>query len=132
MSLSFVHARLATAMIMFAVVAGVWGLVEYFRKHAVTPNYWGIIVVGNLLAVGQGILGLILALQGGSPARGAIHILYGIVALSWIPVINIVSGYANRDKVAVRETLIVALVSLFEAGIALRAITTATVAGGSF
>lgn len=132
MSLSFLHGRLATAMILFAVVAGIWGLVEYFRKHEVTPNYWGIIVVGNLLAVGQGILGLVLALQGGSPARGIIHILYGIVALSWIPLINFVNGLVNRDKVAVRETLVVALVSLFEAGIALRAITTATVAGGSF
>jgi len=119
-------------MIMFAVIAGIWGLVEYFRKHAVSPNYWGIIVVGNLLAVGQGLIGLVLALQGGSPARGIIHILYGVVALSWIPLINFVSGYANRNKVAVRETLIVALVSLFEAGIALRAITTATTAGSGF
>jgi hypothetical protein len=119
-------------MVLFAAAAGVWGLIEYVRKQAVSPSYWGIVVVGNLLAVGQGLIGLILALQGGSPARGIIHILYGIVALSWIPLINFVSGYVNRDKLPRRETLVVALVSLFQAGIAFRAITTATVAGSGF
>jgi hypothetical protein len=118
-------------MVLFAALAGVYGLVEYFRKQSVSPNYWGIIVVGNLLAVGQGILGVILALGGGQPARGIIHILYGVVALSWIPMINFVSGIANKNKEARRETLVVALVSLFQAGIALRAITTATLAGPS-
>jgi hypothetical protein len=52
--------------------------------------------------------------------------------LSWIALINFVSGVANKEKNARRETLIVALVSLFQAGIALRAITTATVAGPGF
>ncbi len=132
MDLSFLHARLATAMVLFAVLAGVYGLFEYFRKQGVTSNYWGIVVVGNLLALGQAILGAILALGGGQPARGITHILYGIVALSWIAMINFVSGFANKDKNARRETLIVALVSLFQAGIALRAITTATVAGSGF
>jgi hypothetical protein len=127
--LSFLHGRLATAMVLFALIAGVYGLVEYFRKHAVSPSYWGIIVVGNLLAVGQGVIGAILAIGGGQPARGLIHILYGVVALSWIPIINLMNGLANKDKTPLRETLIVALVSLFEAGIALRAIATATGAG---
>jgi hypothetical protein len=116
-------------MVLFAALAGVYGMVEYFRKQSVSPNYWGIIVVGNLLAVGQGILGVVLALGGGLPARGMIHILYGVVALSWIPLINLVSNFVNKDKEARRETLLVALVSLFQAGIALRAITTATQAG---
>lgn len=132
MGLDFLHGRIATAMVLFAAIAGVWGLVEYFRKHAVSPSYWGIIVVGNLLAVGQGILGTILALGGGQPARSWIHILYGVVALMWIPIINFMSSLANKEHSAVRETLIVALVSLFEAGIALRAITTATNAGPGF
>lgn len=129
MDLSFLHARLATALVLFAALAGVYGLVEYFRRQSVSPNYWGIIVVGNLLAVGQGILGVILALGGGQPMRGIIHIIYGVVALSWIPMINFVSSVVNKEKQARRETLLVALVSLFQAGIAWRAITTATVAG---
>lgn len=130
MSLTFLHDRLATAMILFAAIAGIWGLVEYFRKHGVSPNYWGIIVVGNLLAVGQGLIGVILAAGGGQPARGIVHIIYGVVALSWIPMINFFNGLVNKEKDPRREVLMVALVSLFEAGIAWRAITTATAAGG--
>ncbi len=119
-------------MVLFAALAGVYGLVEYFRKQSVSSNYWGIVVVGNLLALGQAIIGVILAVGGGQPARGITHILYGIVALSWIAMINFVSGLVNKDKNALRETLVVALVSLFQPGIALRAITTATVAGPGF
>ena len=128
----FLHGRIATAMVLFAAAAGVWGLVEYFRKHEVSPSYWGIIVVGNLTAVAQGILGLILAIGGGQPARAWIHILYGIVALMWIPLINFFNGMGHKEQAGTRETLIVALVSLFEAGIALRAITTATTTGPGF
>ena len=123
-SLQFLHGLLSRAILMFAVIAGVYGLVEYFRKHVVTPSYWGVIVVGNLAAVAQGILGLILALSGKQPAQW-VHILYGVVALMWIPIINLINQLANDGEHNRRETLIVALVSLFEAGIVLRAITTA-------
>jgi len=123
-SLQFLHGLLSRAILMFAVIAGVYGLVEYFRKHVVTPSYWGVIVVGNLAAVAQGILGLILALSGKQPAQW-VHILYGVVALMWIPIINLINQLANDGEHNRRETLIVALISLFQAGIALRAITTA-------
>ena len=123
-SLQFLHGLLSRALLLFAVVAGVYGLIEYFRKQLVSPNYWGIIVVGNLAAVGQGIIGLILALAGQQPAEW-VHILYGVVALMWIPIISLTNQLINNNEHNRRETLIVALVSLFEAGIALRAITTA-------
>ncbi len=123
-SIQFLHGLLARALLLFTVIAGVYGLVEYYRKHVVTPSYWGIIVVGNLAAVAQGVLGLIMALSGKQPDQW-VHILYGVVALMWIPIINVVNHLANNDEHNRRETLIVALISLFEAGVALRAITTA-------
>jgi heme A synthase len=119
MSISFVHGRIATAIVLFTLAAGVYGLVEYFRKKPVSPNYWGVIVVGNLLAFVQGGLGVWMALSGLQPARW-VHILYGIVAVLWIPVIQ----FINRGRGGRQETLVCALVSLFEFGIALRAITT--------
>jgi hypothetical protein len=123
-SLQFLHGLLSRALLLFTVVAGGYGLVEYFRKQVINPSYWGVIVVGNLAAVGQGIIGLILALSGKQPEQW-VHILYGVVALLWIPIINLVNQLANNNEHNRRETLIVALISLFEAGIALRAITTA-------
>ena len=123
-SIQFLHGLLSRALVLFTVIAGVYGLVEYYRKQIVSPSYWGIIVVGNLAAVAQGVLGLTLALAGKQPAQW-VHILYGVVALLWIPIINYFNGQFNKHEHNRRETLIVALVSLFQAGIAIRAITTA-------
>lgn len=127
MDLSFIHARLATAMVIFAAIAGVWGLADYFRKRPISPNYWGVIVVGNLAALAQGAIGVWLAVQGRLETipRAPIHILYGIVLALWIPLIRFVNSYFNRDQSDRTETLLCGLISLFEAGIALRAITTA-------
>lgn len=120
MTLTFIHGRIASAMVLFAAIAGVWGLVGYFQRRSVTPNYWGVIVVGNLAALAQAAIGLTLALQGKSPDRGWVHVLYGVVLALWIPLIS----FFNRNREGRAELLTCALISLFEAGIAIRAITT--------
>ena len=120
MSIGFFHWRIATALILFTLIAGVYGLVEYLRKKPVSPNYWGVIVVGNLLALAQGALGAWMALNGARPER-TVHIIYGIVAVLWIPIIQ----FINRRRSGRDETLVCALVSLFEWLIALQAWATA-------
>jgi len=117
------HGVLSRAIVMFTAVAGIYGLYLYFRKQTVTPNYWGIIVVGNLLTLGQGAIGLVMALSG-AQTREWVHIVYGITAALWIPIINLLNQQFNKGEHNVRETLIVALVSLFQVGVALRAIGT--------
>src|SRR5512139_3141230 len=123
MTIPDIHGLLSRAIVMFAAVAGVYGLYLYFRKRPVTPNYWGIIVVGNLLTLGQGAIGLLMALSG-EQTREWIHILYGITAVLWIPIVNFINSQFNKGEHNVRETLIVALVSLFEMGVGFRAIGT--------
>ncbi len=123
MSLQPLHIVLSRAIMLFAAIAGVYGLIEYFRKRTISPSYWGVIVVGNLATLAQGALGLILALSGGQ-AREWTHILYGITAVLWIPLISMCNNQFNKGEHNVRETLIVALVSLFEMGVAIRAIST--------
>ena len=127
MSLAFVHGRIAMAMVLFTAVSAVYGLVEYFRKQPVSSNYWGVIVVGNLLALAQGALGawMGLASHGAVPARGWIHVLYGVVAALWIPIIQLgYNQFLKPGHARQQETLVCAIVSLFEFGIALRAMTT--------
>lgn len=123
MALQPLHVVLSRAIVMFATVAGVYGLYLYFRKQPVTPSYWGIIVVGNLMTLGQGAIGLLLALSGAQTSEW-IHILYGITAVLWIPIVSFINSQFNKGEHNVRETLIVALVSLFEVGVGLRAIGT--------
>jgi heme A synthase len=124
-SIAFVHGRIAMAMVLFTIASAVYGLVEYFRKKPVSPNYWGMIVVGNLLALGQGGIGAWMALDGATPARGWIHILYGVVAVLWVPLIQFADNQLLKEGHAKQqETLVCAIVSLFEFGIALRAMTT--------
>jgi heme A synthase len=120
MGLGFFHGRIATAFALFALIAGVYGLVEYVRKKQISPSYWGILVVGNLMAAAQGALGAWMALGGLRPERGGTHYLYGVVALLWIPLIP----FINKSLGGRHEMLICALVSLAEFGIALRAIVT--------
>ena len=117
------HGVLSRAIVMFAAVAGFYGLYLYFRKQTVTPSYWGIIVVGNLLTVAQGAIGLLMAFSGAQTGEWT-HILYGITAALWIPIISFVNQQFNKGERNVRETLIVALVSLFQVGVAIRAIGT--------
>ena len=117
------HGVLSRAIVMFAAVAGFYGLYLYFRKQTVTPSYWGIIVVGNLLTVAQGAIGLLMAFSG-AQTREWVHILYGVTAVMWIPIISFINQQFNKGERNVRETLIVALVSLFQVGVAVRAIMT--------
>jgi hypothetical protein len=117
------HGVLSRAIVMFAAVAGVYGLVLYFRKQTVTPNYWGVLVVGNLLTLGQGAIGVLMAFSGAQTGEWT-HILYGITAALWIPLISFINQQFNKGERNVRETLIVAVVSLFQVGVALRAIGT--------
>jgi hypothetical protein len=125
MGLESLHAVLSRAIVMFAAIAGGYGLFLYFRKQLVTPSYWGMIVVGNLTTLGQGVLGLLMALSGAQTGEWT-HILYGITALLWIPIIGFINNQFNKGERNGRETLIVALVCLFEMGVGLRAIGTGT------
>ena len=117
------HGVLSRAIVMFAAVAGFYGLYLYFRKQTVTPSYWGVIVVGNLLTLAQGAIGLLMAFSG-AQTREWVHILYGVTAVMWIPIISFINQQFNKGERNVRETLIVALVSLFEMGVGIRAIMT--------
>lgn len=117
------HGVLSRAIVLFAAAAGAYGLFLYFRKQTVSPSYWGIIVVGNLTTVGQAVTGLLMALSGSQTGEWT-HILYGITAALWIPIISFVNNQFNKGEHNVRETLIVALVSLFEMGVGIRGIGT--------
>lgn len=120
MTLTLIHNRVATTMTLFSVVAGIWGLVLYFRSRPMDGNYWGILATGELLFLAQAALGALLWLQGGRPGRG-IHLLYGLVAVLALPAVFAF----NRGRDDRMAALGYGLIMLFLAGISFRAISTA-------
>lgn len=120
MDLTFLHARIAVAAILFAAICGIWGVYNFLRKEGISGNYWGTLAIGELLMIAQGVLGVILWLEAHRPARPAIHILYGVVAIVTWPAAYIYTQ--GRDTH--RESLIYGVVGLFMVGVTVRALMT--------
>jgi hypothetical protein len=117
--LTVIHARLATTMVLFCLIAAGWGLVLYFRRRNIDGNFWGILATGELLILAQAALGLFLWARGAQPGR-SIHILYGVVAVLTIPAVyGFTKGRDDRPM-----ALTYALLLLFLVGISFRAMTT--------
>lgn len=120
MNLSVLHGNLANSVLLFMVIAGVWGIVTRFRNQSISGNYWGILAVGELLILGQGILGSYLWLIGERPGRMGVHILYGVVAVISLPAYYAITK-GRDDKYT---SLAYGFLCLFLAAISLRAVAT--------
>ncbi|MFQ5854251.1 MAG: hypothetical protein ACE5LU_01205 [Anaerolineae bacterium] len=119
MSLVELHAGLANTARLFALVVGLWALLNYVRRQGISPSYWGTLVIGELVLVAQALIGVVMYFQGGRPP-GIVHFLYGVlVLLIWPGVYAYTQGRDTR-----REALIYGLASLFLFGLAWRAINT--------
>ena len=119
-SLTFLHTTLATSAVMFLIVAGIWGIVGGLRKQQITGNYWGILAVGALLLLVQGILGGLLWFGGERPGRLSVHLLYGVLDAISLPAYYAISK--GRDDAS--ASLLYGILCVFLAGISLRAIVT--------
>jgi hypothetical protein len=120
MTFSMIHGTLANSVLMFMLIAGIWGIATRVRNQDITGNFWGILAVGELLVLAQGILGVYLWIIGERPGRMGVHILYGIVAVISLPAYYAISK-GRDDKYA---ALAYGLLCLFLAAISLRASVT--------
>jgi hypothetical protein len=120
MSLLFIHQRLAFSLMLFAVIAGVWGIVRYAMHRGVDGNYWSILAGAELLVLAQGIIGALLWIKGLRPAEG-IHLMYGAIGALVLPVYYGMS-HGEDDR---RAALMYGFLCLLVAGVTLRAISTA-------
>lgn len=120
MDLAQIHARLASTIVLFSLLGGAWCLIVAARRRPMEGSTWGILFVGEILFLAQGVIGLILVLDGQRPARG-LHFLYGIITALTLPAFYTISK--GRDDN--RAQWIYALLLFFVTLIGLRAITTA-------
>jgi hypothetical protein len=119
-TLTLLHARLLTTILLFFGALAIWGFFSYARGQGISGAYKGALAIGELLMIAELLLGVILFIGGDRPARPGIHILYGIVAVITVP-----GAFAyTRGRDGRWEQLIYVTVCLFLCGIALRALTT--------
>ena len=118
MPLSAIHLGLARACALFSLLIGLYGLWLFYRKQKVDGNFFGVMAVGELLYLAQGLVGALIYLGGRRPENfRSVHILYGIVLVITLP-----GAYAYlRGGDERRETLIYGFIGLFLAGVSLRA-----------
>jgi hypothetical protein len=114
-----IHGLLSNTAFLFTGIAGVWGALLYLRRRKVDGGYWGILAIGELLLLSQGVLGLLLVIDGARPDR-SVHFLYGVVAAITLPAYyGITRGRDDRTA-----ALIYGLLCFFLAAIASRAALT--------
>lgn len=97
------------------VIAGVWGLASAWFRKKVDGSYWGILAIGEILVLAQGVIGLALYLGGERPGRPEVHILYGIVAAITLPAYYALTKGRDDRNAAIMYGLLcffVAIISL--------------------
>lgn len=118
------HVRIGNSALLFMLIAGVWGLWRWRQHRSVDASYRGLLLVGELLLIAQGLVGAYMWLFLNRDAvlvRPAMHILYGILTVIALPAaFSFASGKIDGE----REQALYAFVCLFLAGLVWRAQTT--------
>lgn len=94
----FLHDRLAVALIVFAVLLGSWGTVQFLRSRSVSPSFRSAYLLLLGLTAGQGAAGA-LALTAYRP-RELLHVVYGVFALLFLPGVYFYAGRGSRVREA--------------------------------
>ena len=114
------HGRTATAIILYYTLVGLWGLWLGIRGRGPTPSFIGALVIAEIAAIGQGLLGVATLLFYRPPTQ-SLHVLYGFALALAIPLAATIVRTRERRT----ASLTFGLVALFAAGLAIRGMTTA-------
>lgn len=83
-ALDFVHSLGARALVLYAVLLGLWGTYSYFRRDSVSGGFRSsFLIMAGLVAV-QGAFGGIVFLASQRPQE-LLHVVYGIFAVLFLP-----------------------------------------------
>ena len=114
------HGRVATAIVLYLTVVGLWGVLLGVRGSGPTPSFVGALVVFEIAAIAQGLLGVAVFLFLRQPAQ-SLHVLYGFALSLALPL----AATLVRTRERRTASFTFGLVALFAAGLAIRGITTA-------
>jgi hypothetical protein len=113
------HGRVATAIVLYLTVVGLWGLVLGARGSGPTRNFIGALVIFEAAAIVQGLLGIVVFLA--RPPAQSLHVLYGFALVVALPL----AATLVRRREPRASSFAFGFMALFAAGLAIRGITTA-------
>ena len=97
--LTFLHARFALALLLFAALLGLWGSLSLLTRRRISPGYRSSYLLLIGLTAVQGVAGA-LTLAGGSRPREILHVVYGIFAIAFLPGVYVHSSRRRPDQEA--------------------------------
>jgi len=97
----FLHARLALAEALFALLLAAWGTYQFFRHKAISGGFRSAYLLLCGLTAVQGLLGLGNLLLG-THLHNSLHLVYGIFAVLFLPGLYFysVSGRPSKAREA--------------------------------
>jgi hypothetical protein len=114
------HINIATAVLLFNGIVGLWGVIRYLRGLSIDGNYWGAVALSPILGLVQMTLGLILVANGLNANVRFVHYLYGALVILAAPACF--AYLRGRDDRGAQ--MIFGLVLLLNTGFGIRAYTT--------
>ena len=114
-----VHRALANMIDLYALIVGIWGLVNFARHRAPDGSYNGALAVAVGLFAIEAIAGIVLLFMGRAASRD-IHWLYGVTMVLLIPAIFVFTRGSNTR----RESFLYGAGMIFIWGLAERAAET--------
>lgn len=99
-ALRFLHTFGARALLIYAVVLGIWGTYRYFRNQELTGGFRSSYLIMAGLTALQGLVGLAAFSLGGRPTE-LLHIVYGVFAVIFLPAAYLYGQGGSRRREAV-------------------------------
>ncbi|HZU15910.1 MAG TPA: hypothetical protein VFD01_04790 [Candidatus Dormibacteraeota bacterium] len=94
--IAFLHFRFAVALLLLAVVLGIWGLYQFLRRRRISPGFRAGFVLMTALTAVQGLLGLLLLTV--TQPRELLHVLYGVFAIVFLPGVYLYADRGGRER----------------------------------
>lgn len=113
------HRILSNMIGLYTLIVAAWGIFNFLRRHPPDGNFYGAVVVAQVLFVVEGLVGILLLVGGATPARD-LHWLYGAAIVLTLPGIYLFTRGSNTA----RESLLYGLGMLFVWGLSERAVYT--------
>ena len=114
-----VHGRLATVLVLYYTLVGLWGVWLGIRAVGPSPGFRGAIVIATIASIVQGVVGILVFAFLQAP-RESLHVLYGFALVLAMPL----AATLVRDRQPRGQSMALGLAALFTAGLAIRGITT--------